>query len=102
MPFRVVSWIVFSAAEEGLVMIRILQDTSAKLFRSHSVPKRLDTIKCDHRNVIFVALQQLRVTLDIHFVERVLSATGGAYSLLGLFAEVATRSGVENDFGLHG
>ena len=64
--------------------------------------KSLDTIDCDHGNVIFVAFQQLRVALDIHFVERVLTGTtGGEHRLLSLFAEMATRSRVDDDFSFH-
>ncbi len=67
------------------------------------MPERLDTIKCDYRNIIFIAFQQLRIALNVHFVECVLTlAACGAHRHLRVFAEMATRSGIDDDFCFHG
>lgn len=80
-----------------------LLDTSVKFLRSHPVPKCLDTVKCDHGNVIFVASQQLRIAFDIHFFKLVCCrAVGSANRLFSFVAEMAARSRVNNHLSFHG
>ena len=60
--------------------------------------KRLNTVNRDHRNIVFVAFQKLRIRFNIHLLKRVfIWALSCADRLLGLITEVTIWSGVDDD-----
>ena len=61
-----------------------------------------DAVDADDRNVPAVARNEVRVYVNVDFDEMIsISAIGGKYFALHLFAEVAARSRVECDLRFH-
>lgn len=78
-------------------MAAVSHQCVSELLGLDSVPEDLDSIKCDHRNVIFVPRQQMIITLNVYFIEKVISFAVGVLNRgLRLFTEMTAWPGVDD------
>jgi hypothetical protein len=68
-----------------------------KRIGSNPVPKRLDAINGDDRNVMLITSQKLGITFNVDLLERIFIATVcGLHRLLSVIAKMTTRARVQD------